>query len=72
MRVAHHGSHYCNCSLPVLAHFCRLARCTKVVSCLRYSYVRCQRRPGNKRPSLATGFASDQVDRAGDEALDDG
>jgi hypothetical protein len=29
-------------------------------------------RPGNKVPSLATGFASEQVHRAGDEALDDG
>jgi hypothetical protein len=28
--------------------------------------------PGNKRPSVATGFASDRVHRAGDEALDDG
>jgi hypothetical protein len=32
------------------------------------SSVRCQRRPGNKRPSLATGFASEQVHKAGDEA----
>jgi hypothetical protein len=29
-------------------------------------------RPGNKLPSLATGFASDRVHRAGDEASDDG
>ena len=29
-------------------------------------------RPGNKRPSLATGFASEQVHRAGDEASDVG
>jgi hypothetical protein len=29
-------------------------------------------RPGNKRPSLATGFACEQVHRAGDEASDDG
>jgi hypothetical protein len=29
-------------------------------------------RPGNKRASLATGFASEQAHRAGDEASDDG
>jgi hypothetical protein len=34
------------------------------------SYVRCQQ-PGNKLSSLATGFASDQLHRAGDEASDD-
>jgi hypothetical protein len=30
------------------------------------------KRPGNKLPPLATGFASDGVHRAGDEASDDG
>ncbi len=34
---------------------------------LASSYVRCQRRPGNKRPSLATGFASDRVHRPGNK-----
>jgi hypothetical protein len=29
-------------------------------------------RSGNKLPSLATGFAFDEVHRAGDEASDDG